>query len=292
MASRQTLDEWVHEALTDPDKKEPCTRIVLIHRQGVRELELHTTQIGSRQWSAKDLANMLHSKAQNYAAELPGMQTFCLLAFYGESPQWGAIRPFQCPGQEELPGLGTEAPSKEGLVQQAMRHTEAMTQMAMRQTNAMCQSMNQMFDQVVRENISLRKENMEAMAVVRDAIMRLTTSANESAMKRLEYERTSQERSQWLGLIPALANGLLDREVFPQETADSVLMREVAENLTEEDFRLLSKRLRPEVMAPLAKRFAKILADKRGAKDQAARALASVDPEEDATGLAHNEAAQ
>jgi hypothetical protein len=284
--SRQTLEQWIHEALTDLDKLKPCSALSLVHRAGVREQEIHTTQLGTRQWNAQELAKMFLGKAENYAAELPGTQTFNLLAFYGGNPQWEAIKPFMVAGQEELPGLSTEAPTKEGLVQQAMRHTEAMTQAMMRQTQVLTGAMNQMFEQVVRENLNLRRENQEATVIVRDAMLQLTGNREDSAMKRLEFERASAERAKWLSFGPAFVNTLLGREVFPQSTADSALIDTIADNISEDDIQKLAATgvIKPEVWGPLAARMAKSLERKRVAKEQAAKALAHVDPEVDAMG--------
>lgn len=283
---RQTLEQWIHEALTDEDKVKPCTALSLVHRQGVREQEIHTTQIGQRQWSAQELAKMFIGKAENYAAELPGFQQFNLLAFYGGNPQWEAIKPFQIAGQEELPGMGTEPPTKEGLVQQCMRHTEAMTQAFIKQTQLMTSQMSTMFEQVTRENIALRRENQEATVIVRDAMLKLTGQRDEAAMKRLEFQRASEERQKWLSFGPAFINTILGREVFPQQTADSALIDAIAENLTEADIQKLAATgvIKPEVWGPLAQRMAKTLERKRLAREQAQAALATVDPEVDASG--------
>lgn len=284
--SRQTLEQWIHEALTDEDKLKPCTALSLVHRAGVREQEIHTTHLGARQWSAQELARMFLGKAENYAAELPGAQQFNLLAFYGNNPQWEAIKPFMIQGMEELPGMATEAPTKEGIVQQCMRHTEAMMQGFMKQTQVLTTSMNSMFEQVVRENVSLRKENQEATIIVRDAMLKLTGQRDDAAMKRLEYQRATEERAKWLSFGPAFVNTLLGREVFPQSTADSALIDTIAENLSEEDIQKLAATgvIKPEVWGPLASRMVQTLKRKREAREQAVEALRQVDPEEDASG--------
>lgn len=284
--SRQTLEQWIHEAIIDEDKSKPITSLSLVHRAGVREQEIHTTNLGNRQWSAQELAKMFYGKAESYAAELPGTQTFNLLAFYGNNPQWEAIKPFMVAGQEELPGMATEQPTKEGLVQQAMRHTEAMTQAFMRQTQALTGAMQAMFEQVTRENISLRAENRDAVVIVRDAMLAMTGQRDEQKMKQLEFERASREREKWLSFGPAFINTILGREVFPQNTADTALIDAITDSLTEEDIHKLAGTgvIKPEIWGPLTARMAKSMERRRLAKDQATAALAQVDPEVDAMG--------
>jgi hypothetical protein len=284
--TRQTLQQWIHEALTDEDKLKPCSALSLVHRSGPREQEIHTTQLGAKQWDAQELAKMFLGKAENYAAELPGVQTFNLLAFYGNNPQWEAIKPFMVAGMEELPGMATEPATKEGMVAQAMRHTEAMTQAFMKQTQVLTGAMQAMFEQVTRENISLRRENQDATVIVRDAMLQLTGQRNEAVMKQLEFKRSSEERAKWLSFGPAFINTILGREVFPQQTADTALIDAIADNLTEDDIQRLAATgvIKPEVWGPLAARMAKSLEKKRLAKEQAAQALSTVDPEVDAMG--------
>lgn len=283
--ARQTIEQWIHEVLTDTDKPKPCSQIALVHRQGVREIELHVTNLGTKQWDPKSLAKMLLSKAENYAAELPGVQTFNLLAFFGD-PQWQAIKPFMVNGQEEMPGMSTEGPTKDGFLQQAMRHVEAMTQMCLRSNASMTQAMNGMFEQVVRENMSLRRENQEATVIVRDAIIKLSQSNSDNKMKELQFERATEERRQWLSFGPALINSLLGREVFPQASADTALIDAIANSLSEDDMLKLATSgiIKQELLGPLAQRMAKTLERKRLAAASASEALAKVDPEEDASG--------
>ena len=89
MALKLSLDAWIRECLSDPDKQTPLTMIALVHHRGDVEQELHSTKLPDRgaQIDPLDMANMFMHKAQAYAQELPGVQTFSLLAFYGGSNQ-------------------------------------------------------------------------------------------------------------------------------------------------------------------------------------------------------------
>lgn len=288
--AKQTLDQWIHEALTDPEKGAKCSALALIHRAGVKEQEIHAVKLGDRQWVAKDLAKLFLGKAENYAAELPGVQTFNLLAFYGDRTQFEALKPFMINGEAELPGLATEGPTKDGLVQQSMRHSEGVIQLAFRQTNAMCEAMQRMADTVVRENISLRNENREAAEIVRDTMLKLSDQREGAIMKRLEFQRSSAERQKWLSFGPALINSLLGKEIFPQHVADTALIDAIAESLSDTDISKLAATgvIKPEVWGPLAQRMAQSLEKKRLAQDQARSAMNGAEPEEEATGIAHN----
>lgn len=283
--ARQTLQEWIHEALADEDKGKPCTALALVHRVGVREQEIHSKKLSVRE-DAKSLAKMFLGKAENYAAELPGVQTFNLLAFYGDNPQWEAIKPFMINGVEEMPGLSTEGPTKEGLVQQSMRHSESVIQMAFRQTTAMSSAMTSMFEMVVRENMSLRRENQDATVILRDAVLDMNEKKEEAAFKRMKFQRDAEERSKWLSFGPAFVNTLLGKEVFPQSTADTSLIDTIADSISEEDMQRLAASgiIKTEVWGPLAARMAKHLERKRLAEAQAKTALNGVDPEIDAMG--------
>lgn len=284
--ARQTLEQWIHEALTDTDKNAKCTGLALIHRVGVREQEIHKTDIGGRQWDPKELAQMFRGKAENYAAELTGVQTFNLLAFYGGSSEPQAIKPFMVNGQEDYGGLATEGPTKDGLLQQMMRHVEAERQIGVKQVHGLIEMTMQLAQVVVKENIALRSENRESFELMKTVIMTQVENREAAQFKQLEYERASAERQKWLGFAPAIINRLFGKEVVPESLEDTALINAMAEKLTEEDIQKLSRaQITPEVWGPLAARMSGILERKRLARDQAKTAMNGADPETDATGL-------
>jgi len=288
--ARQTIQQWIHEALTDEHKPGKCTGLVLVHRVGVREQEIHKVNLGSRQWDTKELADMFRGKAENYAAELVGVQTFNLLAFYANDPEPQALKPFVINGQEDYGGLATEGPTKDGLLQQMMRHTEAERQIGAKQIQMLLQSAVDMTGMVSKENVALRSENREMFDLIKTLVMKDVENREQTRMRELQFQRDSAERAKWLGMAPSLINRLFGREIVPHAAEDTALIEGMAEKLTEADIqKLASANLSPEVWGPLAARMSGILEKRRIAGEQARAALNGADPETDATGLEPHE---
>ncbi len=259
---RQTLDQWVRECLVDPDKDGKCTAMTLVHMQGQAEKELHTVRLGGKPWDPKDLAGLFRGKAEAYAAELMGTQTFNILAFYADRGEPQARKPFVLQGETDHHGM-TEPPTKEGQTMQGMRHMEAVIQLAFRQTAMLFEQSQHTVTALVQQNGTLMRENRESFEMMKELMIRQIQTDDERAMKRLEYERKSSERSKWLGMAPALVNTLTGRDIFPQSNADTALIDAVVDSIDEEGISKLSTIIKPEVWAPLASRMAKRLQARR-----------------------------
>lgn len=284
--ARQTLEQWIFEAINDTDKGRPCTGLALIHKVGTRDQDIHATKLGNRQWDTKDLAALFRGKAENYAAELVGVQTFNLLAFYGGSSEPEAIKPFTINGKEDFDGLATEGPTRDGMLQQMMRHVEAERQIGARQVQALTSTMADLTNSVARENIALRSENREMFDLIKQLLMRETENRDSARMRELEYQRASEERQRLLTFAPALINRIFNREVLPESMEDTALIETMAHKITDSDIaKLANAGLSPDIWGPLAARMSGILERKRLAHDQARKAMNGVDPETDATGL-------
>src|SRR3990167_4192637 len=157
----------------------------------------------------KELAQIFRTKAENHAAEIPGTQTFNLLAFYANRSEPQARKPFTVVGETTEQGqLATEGPTGSGIIQQCMRHNEAHTQIALRHTAAMIEASARMLDRMATHNEKLMVENREALDIVKEVMMQRVTDQQEHRMKALQFERETNERNKWLSYGPALINGL------------------------------------------------------------------------------------
>lgn len=281
MAGRQTTDQWIRDALLDTEKDGDCTAISLIHMVGTREQEIYTMKLGGRANDPKELAQIFRTKAENHAAEIPGSQTFNLLAFYANRAEPQARKPFMITGEATEQGqLVTEGPTGSGIVQQCMRHNEVHTQIALRHTAAMIEASSRMLDRLASHNEKLMSQNQEAMDIVKEVMIARVTDQRDHQMKTLQFERDTQERQKWLSYGPALINGLLNREVFPQATADTALIETIIESLSEEDIMKLASSgiIKPEIWGPLAQRMRHSLERKRKAHEMHAEMSNGLDP--------------
>jgi hypothetical protein len=264
--AKMTLGQWVREACLDEDKGEKLTAIILVHMQGMQQQEIHTAKFGlSTTKTAEDVGAMLKKKAEEYCQDMPGVQMFQLLAFYGGRTEPEARHPFVINvNNHGENGLFTENPTTQGSLQQQMRHGEMLIQQVYRRQQAQddySMRLTNGFMEIV-EGLSNRLEKalagqMEATTIAMDLMTKQRDKEHEYAMQKLTFERQTAERKKWLAFAPPLINQLLGREVFPQSTEDSALVEQIADAIKPEDLTKLSGLLPPEMWGPLASRMQK-----------------------------------
>lgn len=287
--AKQTLEQWINECLIDTDKVDgegkpaSCSAFQLVHMVGQGEREIHTTRLGSKQWAARDLAQLFRHKAEGYCQDIAGVQTFCLLAFF-QKDEAEARHPFLINGDTDLHGLSTEGPDEKGFRMQGMRHIEALTQLNHRSIGHVLDTMARMNESLARENLEVRRENREGFALVKELLTAQALNRHEFKMKELEYERSTEERKKWLDFAPSLINTVLGSEVFPQSTEDTALIESIADALSEDDLMKLGSVLKPEILGPIAARFEKHFKSKKLKGATATKLLKSKNPEDDAAG--------
>jgi hypothetical protein len=255
----------------------------LVHMVGQGEREIHTTKLGSKQWTARDLAALFRHKAESYCQEIPGVQSFCMLAFYGQDePE--ARHPFMVSGETDLGGLSTEGPDDKGWKMQGMRHLEAITQLNHRSIHHAIDTLAKLNENLMRENLDVRRENREGFALMKELIAAQALNKHEYRMKEMEFERSTEERKKWMSFAPSLVNTILGSEVFPQSTEDSSLLEAIADSLSEEDLIKLTSVLKPEILGPISARFEKHFKTKKLKAATATNLLKGKDPADDAAG--------
>lgn len=284
---KQTLSQWIEEALTDGDKitedgkVKPCTGLVLHHFQSNGlEKEVHGVRLGARAYNAQDLGKLFEHKAQSFSQELPGVQQFVLYAFYGDDREPTARHPFKVRGETlASEGLMTEGPDERGRTQQSMRLTEAIVQGSFRKDM-------HVFDTLVR---SLEITSMDANTMRKD-MLSMFQGMKELMIEnlKLQYDRGKELQNrqllgQLVGLAPALVNSIAGKDVFPQSSVDTNLVEMLAKSLNPESAQALMRMLPPNVVAPLMGRIEEVL-QQEVLKEKARAALNGKNPEDDAAG--------
>jgi len=263
MAKRKQMDKWIAEAIADPNYEAPLSQITLVHMRGTVQSEIYTwkssTAASTGGADPKAIASLFHDKADTLSQDLPGLQTFNLLAFYGSAqPQGQYIFVVRPEADTQSSGLMTEAPTEAGMRQQGMRHLEAGQAQIYRRQQAqdefgirMIQQQNMMIER-------LMTDRFDAVNVMTDMMMRVANNQHEMRMKELEMERGTQERQALMKLAPSLVNTIAGKEVFPQSSADTALIEQIAGVLTEEHIpKILELGLPDVVVAPLIDRVLK-----------------------------------
>lgn len=265
--ARTTLDKWLSGVMDDP-AQEKCSRITVVHMQGMQHIEIDTLKMQEgTQHDPKVLAQRFRGKAESYAQDLPGVQTFNVWVFYGGSNEPGARQPFVVNVQSDhlQGGLSTEPPDATGQIMQRMRHNEALMQQVYRRQQTMddLSLRRDQFNEQIRGN--LMRENMEMFTTLKDCLMQLGSQQHERSMALATFNRSSEERKKWLSFAPLLINQILGKEVFPQSVEDTILIEKIAENVTPEHIAMLSNLpgLTPEILGPLQSRIEKYLRGQR-----------------------------
>lgn len=263
----QSIQSWIEEVANDPAKSKPCTGFALSHVVGTTRKEVDSVLFGSKSWTTEELAKRFKYKADNHASELPGVQYFELAAFYGTT-EAQAFKTFRINGALEYDGISSEGPTGQGMFQQGMRHLEAMTQATFRKDAHMFETMKEVVDIVTKRYHEASVELRDATQIVNQLVREKIESEVKQDKERLEYERSTQERKMWLGLLPPLANTITGREIFPQSFADSKMVEAIIDSLDEEQIAQLGGILKPEQMAIFANRATNRLRQLREKREQ------------------------
>jgi hypothetical protein len=252
----QTLEAWVDEALHDDDKTgeggavRACTAFTLMHVNvsGIGTDEVHAFPLAGKTHTAASLARRIQAKAEGRAQNLgKGSQQFLVHAFYGQA-QPEATHPIRTLDGELVAGddygYATEAPNEKGILSQLMRHLEHKDEMVMQFWKATVAD-------AVKERRELQAEVNESYKIVREVMMNLDAERHRQQMAQSEYQRTTLERGRLMDMVPAIANGLTGRDIFPQASADTAFLDAIARKLTPDEVEgLVTMGKIPKEMAP------------------------------------------
>lgn len=264
--TKQTLAEWIKEAMNDADKLsleteevKKCTGFSLVHlASGVHEKEIHSVRLGSKAHSAEELGRLFMHKAESYCQELPGVQLFTLLAFYNNETTPAARHPFRIQGEIAYEGTGTEAPTAMGLTQQQMRHTEGLVSGSFRQNAMTFEVLLELTREQAMEARTTRKENTELVNMMKELMMQNLQLQYSNSMQLA----TRNDISKLIGMAPALVNSIAGKEVFPTSSADTAIMEALAQSMTPDQVRQFAAALPPQVMPHVMNRITEILKSK------------------------------
>ncbi len=287
--ARQTLDQWIAGCLVDRDKGGKCTALALVHMQGGQQVELHTKELPEKMpiQAAETYADEFEDIAKNYAAGLPGAQSFQMMAFYAGRKRAQAFRPWVERGFTELDGMATESPTATGILAQSMRHLEAKGLELTKGLGMLLDAQNDLIRLQAERERGLKSENIEMFGVLKDLIIDKAKVDNEAKLAALQYERDSEERRMLMKAGPGLINAAMGREVIPQSQEDSGHIEAIIDALLKKGPAALG--LVKQLDLPPATAFALAARLQRGANAREAEADArrpshDLDPEDDVNG--------
>ena len=206
------------------------------------------------------------SVAQRFARGISGggQQQFQIHAVYGTSQKPKRVYPFLKMGQINFMnttaagGLATDPPTPMGMNQQAMRWGERLVDRTFGYGEKLMDSQQRALDKRDTTIENLTKENRDLFLALRQVLIDTVKLEHDKRINELQFLRSSNERAKLIRLLPALANGIAGRQIFPENAEDSALVRELAEVSdpeTVEKLRSILAVKSPEAAALLMNRF-------------------------------------
>lgn len=270
--ARKGLDKIIQEWMDHLEGDETpvrLTAIALMHMEGMQGKEVHTTRFSAKNntQTAKQLGDLFMDKANAYAQDLIGPQTFNLLAYYGKNEET-TRHPFlvQPVGNPHGGALSTEAPTEAGMRQQSMRHTEMVLTQMLRKQEHLDQTLMTLSTTLARENQQLRVESFQNAELVMKMMVDRLQAENNFVMQQLNFQRDTMQREKLMSFAPALVNSITGKDVFPQAATDTALIEAIGDKVTPEMLNMLSAFIPAEAMGVLTARLEQIWAKKEKAK--------------------------
>jgi hypothetical protein len=231
---KQSLADWIREAMTDDEKSGKITALALVHKNGSSEREIDAVRFGGRTWKEEDLAARFQGKAESYSQELLGVQEFCLFAFYGERNAPEAAHPFVIQGETGVEaGFGTFTPDVKGEKMQGMAFNQALVQLCYRQTSILFEAQQRLIETLGSKLGAALDDNHDLFDLCKEMILKAADKEHEHRMSELQFMQSADTRKQLLRMAPALANQFTGKELFPQSMADTSIVEGLLEKLIE-----------------------------------------------------------
>jgi len=281
---RHTVDSWVESTITEVIDGKGCSAIALLHIKGMGQTEEVTTKPIESTVNPHELAENLIGRAEGFSQDLPGLQTFKLIAFYGSNEPHNPFHFTTSDGtvtsRSEVM-MSVHEPTPTGVLGQQMKHIEALIaqnaqlvsgNMAMANgIVSMCFGPNGIIQQSI-------KAQLEAVEVVKDAMLDMHKERKELIIEESKAAQNLQTRKAIIDAIPHLANRFTGHEIFSEQANDSKIIEALAMKVAPQDIDMLVSlgKLTKEQGLLLSARFASILEEKR----KESKALATVPSEE------------
>jgi hypothetical protein len=269
---RQTIDQWVAMVIAEVVDQKPCSAIALLHLKGVGgATEEVVTKPIEGNVHIREMADHLLGRAEGFSQDLPGLQTFKLLAFYGTNEPH---HPFHFTTSDGTLVSRTEAtmsahePTPTGFLGQAMKHIEVL----MHQNNQLVTANMTMANGVMSmcfgpEGLVTRSIRMqlEAVEVAKDAQLDMFEKRRALEMQQQEHAKELQTRKAIIEGIPHLVNRWTGREVFDEKANKAAIVDKLAFRFGPQDLDMLEQigKISREEKLVLQATFAEIVEQKK-----------------------------
>lgn len=282
---RQSVDQWVQSVISEKVDDKACSAIALMHLKGVGgATEEITTKPIEGTIDVGEVANFLVGRAEGFSQDLPGLQTFKLIAFYGTNEPHNPFHFTTSDGnvtsRTEIM-MSAHEPTPTGLLGQLMKHNETL----MSQNNQLVTANMTMANGVLAMcfgpqgviQASIRAQ-LETVEIVKDVNLDMFKQRRELVLEEHKAASDLQTRRAIIDAIPHMVNRFTGHEVFDESTNRAKAFEALALKFTPKDIEFLVGigKLSQEEGLILSAQCASIIEEKR----KEAEALKTV-PSED-----------
>lgn len=233
---RMTKEAWLAEAMADPEKDGPATMVSVVHRVGSADEEVDTIHLtrSAKPLTPKQVAERLVRKADAYAQDMPGIQTFAFLVFYGGSNEPKARHPFTIAGKTDYGGV-TEPATGAGPLQQHMRHQEASFALVLRQVDSNARNAEGLIDRLAVMNEQLMRDKLAMTELLINCLSNLAQVKTDRTLEVIRAQQAADDRKKLWETAAMLANQVTGAEIIPQAATDTAIMRRIAATIDPSD---------------------------------------------------------
>ncbi len=170
----------------------------------------------------------IHAKLQNEVASLGGLQKYALYAYHsGDYENHTArfiVRLQGVSDDDDEDGLNSEGPDKTGLVSQAMRHTEASNRTMVALVQGLVGTYQSTISRLAAMNEKLLDDKLASMELIQE----MQEDKDNRDAKAMSAKAKAKGVEQLVGklglLLPALANKVSGKPIFPVEDSSMMMM--------------------------------------------------------------------
>lgn len=267
---RQSTIEWIQQAVSDKEKGEQCFALAAVHYKSDGSMEEIDRVNLAGGMSAKEVADRFDIRVFNHIHDLMGVQSCAFLAFYDGNEEPKAKFQFTKNGKMEAPAPGvSEAATPTGLIQMFMRHLEVKEDMYLKVQQATFAGLAQLAalsnDRVAalaEENTSLRNELADGYVIIKNQALDMATANDASLNQQMAVAKEQKSTllyNTFLKWLPALANTLAQRKVFPESTEDTAIVEGLLSAMGPSSIDMLQHMLPPHVFGLVAARAKEII---------------------------------
>ncbi len=232
----KNLQTWLRECLysviEDDDGALRLARIAVRqltkgNKKGEEAFSVDVPKKAGDEWC--DVAALdIHAKLQNEVASLGGVQKYALYAYHsGDFENHTARFILRLQGvteDDDDDALNSEGPDKVGLISQCMRHTEASN----RTLTAMVQGLVGSYQSTISRLASMNEKLLDDKVASLELIQEMQEDRDNREAKALSAKAKAKGVEQMIGklglLLPALANRVSGKPIFPVEDSSLMMM--------------------------------------------------------------------